>query len=241
LRTAVQSSRGVETALGIDDNIDRKYLEVLAETYQHATSWDTRRQVLAIMADLVPYRDIQKFIPGLTDYRIKEARLHILKYGHGAAVPLKKSPRMRVNEDQLDRFLTFITSSHVVQDLPFGQRYLHLENGQVLENPNVIRAMIPQRIIEQYTQFCKEGDMKPLSPATISRLLTVCAATVHKSRQGLDYIAADGAEAFDDLSALAAKLKDKCVCDGEWFSYCQEALKAGKQYIKTEYKVCLVV
>ncbi|XP_020625817.1 uncharacterized protein LOC110063197 [Orbicella faveolata] len=144
---------------------------------------------------------------------------------------------MRVNEDQLDRFLTFITSSHVVQDLPFGQRYLHLENGQVLENPNVIRAMIPQRIIEQYTQFCKEGDMKPLSPATISRLLTVCAATVHKSRQGLDYIAADGAEAFDDLSALAAKLKDKCVCDGEWFSYCQEALKAGKQYIKTEYKV----
>lgn len=241
LWTAVQSSRGVETALGIEDTIDRKYLEALAETYQHATSWDTRRQVLAIIADLVPYRDIQKFIPGLTDYRIKEARLHIFKYGRGAAVPLRKSPRMRISENQLDHFLTFITSSHVVQDLPFGQRYLHLENGQVLETPNVIRAMIPQRIIEQYTQFCKEVDMKPLSPATISRLLTVCAATVRKSLQGLDYIAADGAKAFDDLSALVVKLKDKCVCDGEWFSYCQEALKAGKQYIKTEYKVCLVV
>ena len=240
LWTAVQSSRGVETALGIEDNIDRKYLEALAETYQHATSWDTRRQVLAIIADLVPYRDIKKFIPGLTDYRIKEARLHILKYGRGATVPLKKSPRMRINENQLDHFLTFITSSHVVQDLPFGQRYLHLENGQVLETPNVIRALIPQRIIEQYTQFCKEVDMKPLSPATISRLLTVCAATVRKSLQGLDYIAADGAKAFDDLSALAVKLKDKCICDGKWFSYCQEALKAGKQYIKTEYKVCLV-
>jgi len=57
----------------------------------------------------------------------------------------------------------------------------------------------------------------------------------------LDYIAADGAKAFDDLSALAVKLKDKCVCDGEWFYYRQEALKAGKQYIKTEYKACLVV
>ena len=240
LWTAVQSSRGVETALGIDDNIDRKYLEALAETYQHATSWNTRRQVLAIIADLVPYRDIQKFIPGVTDYRIKEARHHILKYGRGAAVPLTKSPRIRVNESQLDHFLTFITSSHIVQDLPFGQRYLHLENGKVLETPNVIRAMIPQRIIEQYTQVCKESDMKPLSPATISRLLTVCAATVRKSLQGLDYIAADGAKAFDDLCALAVKLKDRCVCDGEWFSYCQEALKAGKQYIKTEYKVCLV-
>jgi len=132
----------------------------------------------------------------------------MLKYGCGAAVPLKKSPRMRVNEDQLDHFLPFITSSHEVQDLPFGQRYFHLENGQGLENLNVIGAMIPQRIIEQYTQFCKEGDMKPLSPATISRLLTMCAATVRKSLQGLDYIAADGAKTFDDLSALAAKLKD---------------------------------
>ena len=191
------------------------------------------------MADLVLVREIKKFIPGLTDYRVKEARLHILKYGRGAPVPLKKSPRMRVNENQLDHFLTFITSSHVVQDLPFGQRYLNLENGQVLETPNVIRAMIPQRIIEQYTQFCKECDMKPLSPATILRSLCVCAATVRKSlHRGLDYIAADGPKGFDDLAALAAKLKDKRVCGGQWFSFCQEALKAGKQYIKVEYKVC---
>ena len=118
----MQSSQCVETALGMDDNIDRKYLEALVETYQHATSWDTRRQVLAIIADLVPYLDIQKFMRRLTDYRIKEARMHILKYGRSAAVPLTKSPKMRVNESQLDHFLTFITSSHVVQDLPFGKR-----------------------------------------------------------------------------------------------------------------------
>ena len=159
--------------------------------------------------------------------------------------PLKKSPRMRVNEDQLDHFLTFTMSSHihVVQDLPFGQRYLHLENGQVLETPNVIRAMIPQRIIEQYTQFCKEGDMKPLSLTTISRLLTVCAATVRKSIQGLDYIAADGAKAFGDLPALAVKLKKTSACEtGNGFLLSvKKALKAGKQYIKIEYKVCLVV
>ena len=89
LWTAVQSSRGVKTALAIDDNIYRKYLEALVKIYQHATSWDTRRQVLAIMADLVPYRDIQKFLPGLTVYRVREARLHILKCGRGAALPLK--------------------------------------------------------------------------------------------------------------------------------------------------------
>ena len=54
----------------------------------------------------------------------------------------------------LDHFLTFITSLHVIQDLPFGQRYLHLSSGQVLETPNVIRTMIPQRIVKQYVQYC---------------------------------------------------------------------------------------
>lgn len=161
-----------------------------------------------------------------------------MKFGRGAPVPLKKSPRMKVNENQLDHFLTFIMRSNVVQDLPFGQRYLHLENGQVLETLKVIRAMIPQRIIEQYTQLCEECDMKPISPVTISRLLSVCAATVCKSLQGFDYLAADGAKGFDDLAALATKLKDKHACDREWFSYCREAPKAGKQYIKAEYKVC---
>lgn len=79
--------------------------------------------------------------------------------------------------------------------------------------------------------------MKPLSPSTISRLLSVCSATVRKSLQGLDYIAADGAKAFDELAAITVKLADKNVCDRQWVDYCQEALKAGKQYIKVDYKV----
>ena len=116
---------------------------------------------------------------------------------------------MRLDECQLD---DFITSPHVVQDLPFGQRYLQLANGQVLECPNVIRSMIPQRIVMQYTQFCKEDGTKPLSPSTALRILSVCTATVQKSLQGLDYISADGAKAFDDLAGLLTKLK-KHGCD----------------------------
>ncbi|KAK3745389.1 hypothetical protein QZH41_001410 [Actinostola sp. cb2023] len=145
------SSRYVDEALGVSQPAQRKYLEALAETYQNAVSWDTRRQILAIMADLVSYRQIQQFIPGLTEYRFKAARIHLLKHGRGTPVPKEKSPRFRIDENQLDHFLSFITSSHVVQDLPFGQRYLHLANGQVLETPNVIRLMIPQMIIDQYT------------------------------------------------------------------------------------------
>ena len=233
---AIQASQSVEKALGISQPTDRKYLEALAETYQNATSWNTRRQVLGIIADLVPFSQIQKFIPGITEYRFKQARLHIFKYGRGAPVPVQRSPRMRLDECQLDHFLSFITSPHVIQDLPFGQRYFQLANGQVLECPNVIRSMIPQRIVMQYTQFCKEAGTKPLSPSTALRILSVCTATVRKSLQGLDYISADGAKAFDDLAGLLSKLKNH-GCDQLSISSCETALKAGKQYIKTDYKV----
>jgi hypothetical protein len=131
---------------------------------------------------------------------------------------------MKVDESQLDHFLSFITSPHVIQDLPFGQRHLRLENGQILETPNVIRSMIPQRIIDQYTQLCEESGTKPLSPSTLSRILSVCTATVRKSLQGLDYISADGTKGFDDLAELLTKL-GKYGRDQQWIKFCEGALK----------------
>ena len=129
----VQTSKSIDKTLGTSMPAEAQYLTALAETYENASSWDTKRQVLAIMADLLSYRELQKFIPGVTEYRIKIARLHIKRYGRGSPLPESKSPRMKVDECQLDHFLSFITSSHVVQDLPFGQRYLPLSNGQILE------------------------------------------------------------------------------------------------------------
>ena len=231
---ALKSSQSVEKALcaSVQTSADKKYLEALAEAYQNAHSWDTRRQVLSIMADLIPYSVIQQFIPGITEYRIKAARQHEVQHGRGVPVPATKSPRMRVDESQLDHFLCFITSPHVVQDLPFGQRYLFLTNGNILETPNVIRSMIPQRITKQYHQFCSETKFTPFSTSTMLRILSSCTATVRKSLQGLDYFAAEGAKAFDELTALVEKLGDR-----HWVLKCQQLLKEGKQYLKTDYKV----
>ena len=231
---ALKRSQSVEKTLCTANQtpMDQKYLEALAETYQNANSWDTRRQVLSIMADLIPYSVLQQFIPGITDYRIKEARKHAIQHGRGVPLPATKSPRMRVDECQLDHFLSFITSPHVVQDLPFGQRYLYLSNGKVLETPNVIRSMIPQRIIDQYKQFCSEENFTPFSPSTMLRILSSCTATVRKSLQGLDYFAAEGAKAFDDLLQIVGKVGDR-----QWVLRYEQALKEGKQYLKTDYKV----
>ena len=152
---AVQLSMPVEKELGSEESVDRKYLNALAETYKHASSWDTRRQVLSIMADLVPFKRLQRYLPGVTEYRVKMARQHKHAFGRGVPLLSKSSPRMRVDSNQLDHFLTFITSPHIVQDLPFGQKYIKLSTGEVLETFNVIRSMIPERIIMQYTEYCE--------------------------------------------------------------------------------------
>ena len=95
------------------------------------------------MADLLTFKGILNYIPGITEYWFKMVRHHSLQYGQGALPPQARSPRMKVENKQLDHFLTYMTSLHVIQDLPFGQRYLRLSSGKVLETPNVIRTMIP--------------------------------------------------------------------------------------------------
>ena len=75
---ALKTSGEVESAFGVlsGPHPYEKYLKSLSETYQNAASWDTRRQVLSIMADLVPYSVLQRYLPGITEYRVKTARQH---------------------------------------------------------------------------------------------------------------------------------------------------------------------
>ena len=235
---ALKASQSVEKALGIagESDVDKKYLEALAETYNNASSWSTRQQILSVMADLTTLEGIQSFIPSVSEFKFTVARKHKIQYGRGVPLPLQKSPRMRVDKDQLDHFLTFIVSPHVIQDLPFGQRYLHLSSGKVLETPNVIRTMIPQRIVKQYVQYCKETNFTPFGSSTMLRILSCCSATVRKSLHGLDYIAAEGAKGFDELHRILDRLGE-CGLRREMVSQYQKSLKEAKQYLKSDYKV----
>ena len=238
---ALKESKELDAILGanpVSHGVDKKYLKALAETYDNAASWDTRRQILSIMADLAPFEAIQRFLPGLSEYRFKAARLHRIKYGRGVPLPYHRSPRMRVKPIQLDHFLDFITSPHIVQDLPFGQRELKLSSGKVIETPNIIRSMIPERIAAQYHQFCRESNFEPFSRSTMLRVLESCGATVRKSLQGLDYIAAEGAKAFDDLVDVVKKVENEGNCFG-FARMCTEKIQRAKQYIKGDYKVQL--
>lgn len=214
---------------------DNSYLEALTEAYKNAASWDTRRQVLSIMTGVATYREISRHIPGLTQYRYTIANLHRLQYGRAAPVPLHERhvPRLQIDKGQLDHFLAYITSPHIVQDLPFGEKTLKLSSGRVISVPNVIRTMVPQRIAKQYVAYCSETGFVPFSERTMLRILSECTASVRKSLQGLDYIAAEGAKSFDDLSLLINQTANT-VDSG---TALQEKLKAAKLYLKGDYKV----
>ena len=176
------SSSGMNEALGVDklSPSEESYLQALVEAYHNASSLDTRRQVLSIMTGVASFKDISQYIPGLTRYRFTMAKLHQLQFGRGAQVPQQPTTRIRVDLSQLDHFLGFITSPPLVQDLPFGQKHLKLSSGELIEVPNLIRLMIPQRVVQQYKQYCMETNFKPFSESTMLPVLSECSASVRK-------------------------------------------------------------
>ena len=218
---------------------DETLLEALATCYNNADQWDTRRQILSIMADKASFAKIQEWIPGLTRYRFMMASQHILFHGRGVPVP-SPSPRTRmvVPQDKLAHFLDFITSPHIIQDLPFGEKVVTLSTKEVIKIPNVVRNMIPERIVQQYQAYSKETDFTPMSRSTLLRILQVCPASTRKSLQGIDYISSAGAQAFDNLEDVADRLGEMDM-GMSWAKERKQQLKKCKRYLKSDYKVCM--
>ena len=224
-----------------DSTVDSALLKALAECYNNVQHWSTRRQVLSIMADQVTFKQLKHFIPSLTRYRYNIARHHLLLHGRGAVPQVEKNTRIRIPQAKLDHFLSFLTSSNVVQDLPFGEKTLVLSTKAEIKVPNVIRAIIPESIVKQYQSYCKETDFQPMSRSTLCRIMKVCSATVRKSLQGLDYVAADGAQAFDDLVEVVQKLGSDFGKGLSWANDKIDKLKNVKRYLKSDYKVITII
>ena len=73
-------------------------------------------------------------------------------------------------------------------------------------------------MIEQYFKYCSEEGFDPIGRPTLYRILRVREASQRKSLQGLDNVAAAGAEGFDTLHKIVDELKD-CSASAKW---CEE-------------------
>ena len=72
------------------------------------------------------------------------------------------------------------------------------------------------------------------------RVLSECSASVRKSLQGLDYFAAEGARAFDDLAVLVRQISHFGP-GKEWEMTVVHSLKRNKLYLKEDYKVMCIL
>lgn len=147
---------------------------------------------------------------------------------------------MRVSTAQIDHFISLITSAHVIQDLPFGERTITLSSRETIKVPNVIRTMVPERIVKQYLAYCDETGFQALSRSTLLRILNVCAASVRKSLQGLDYISSSGAQAFEDLCKVVEMLGDTGQGMG-WAKQQEIRLRESKRYLKSDSRYIKLV
>ena len=233
IMSSKQNETGSHTCSSV---LDKELMYTLANCYKNANEWDSRRQILSIMADKVSLATIQQWIPGLTSYRFKVARQHAAVHGSGKLVPTNAQTKSFIPEAKLAHFLDFITSSHVIQDLPFGAKTITLSTNEVIQVPNVVRNMIPERIVCQYQKYSAEHDFTPMSRSTLLRILHVCSASTRKSLQGLDYVSCSGAQAFEDLVNVVHQLGENGM-GLTWAKTQKEALKEAKRYLKTDFKV----
>ena len=145
--------------------------------------------------------------------------------------------RFKIDPASLEHALDFITSSHVVSDLPYGEKTLKLTSGETLTIPNQVRSQIPSQIIKHYQQYCLESNFDiPLGERTLYRIISSCSATYRSSMQGLDYFTVDASKGFDTLMELVAVLRDQCIVSSECDALVRSLMRA-KQYLKGTYRV----
>ena len=192
--------------------------ERLVQAYKLADNRHTRLQILSLFVNMFSKSQLQEFIPGISKRQIDEARRHADLRGPGKPSSPPEIRRMRLEATKTDHFLDFISSPSLLQDVSYGTKSLKLDSGEKLLVPAIIRTVIPSRIIKQYQSFCKSVEFKPYSERTLFRILDAC-----------------GVEAFDKLASIVTLLQDNGV-DVSWANAITHDLKAGKRYLKTDYK-----
>ena len=174
-------------------------------------------------------------IPGLSKWQIDQPRRHAAEEGPGRAVVSAPIKRTRLDPVKTNHFVNFIASANFIQDVAYGTKELKLDSGEKITIPNVIRTMMPSRIIKQYISYCQEKEFKPASERPLYRIMGVCAASKEKSLQGLDYFLTEGAQAFKSLERVTVVLEEGGATS-IWGKEAKTIVKEAKRYLKTDFK-----
>jgi hypothetical protein len=152
---------------------ENEVVQKLVTLYQDTSSRTTRLEILSIFSQDYSKSQLKQMMPGVTTWRIDEARKHAALYGAGTTKEIPKTHRTRLNPAKVDHFIDFISQPHFLQDVAFGTRTLKLSNGTTMEIPNVVRTVTSSRLVDLYIATCKENDFEYLGRSTLFSILKV--------------------------------------------------------------------
>ncbi|CAF1387197.1 unnamed protein product [Adineta steineri] len=144
-------------------------LSAIAEAYNNADNPSDRRAVLSIVAKQVNYNLLSSVIPGLTKYRLTEARLFAIESGKSVITEPTSCINVRYSSAQVEHFIDFVLSPHISCNVPFGEKTLRLSSGTEFNVPDTIRSINSTRIIQQYHEYCHQmcASFEPLNPSSL--------------------------------------------------------------------------
>jgi hypothetical protein len=208
------------------------------QAYKNAPTKTLKTQILSLYVCKYPMKRLQELhepYENITEWQIRKARQHAKEHGAGFTVSKVSSHRIRLPEALLSHFIDFVNRPYFHQDVAFGTRKLKLDDGDEITMPNVIRTVTRSTMVSQYLHFCGEQGVKPLSRATLFRILSVREASQQKSLSGVDDTAADGSSGFAKLLEIVDELH-RLGKDKSWSTNMKKSLQDGKRYLKTQYR-----
>ena len=163
-----QSGRTVSGAAEDDSLVSR-----LVTLYNEARSWNTQQQILSLFAGDYSKTELLQLVPGLTKFRIDEARKHAFQTKPGEPIEPPTITRTRLDPTKVDHFVDFVSSPSFLQDVAYGTKTLKLSSGEKIDIPNVVRTVISSRLIQLYQAYCTESGFTPLGRSTLFNILKV--------------------------------------------------------------------
>ena len=121
-----------------------------------------------------------------------------------------------------------------MQDVASGTRSVKLSTGRRGTIPSAVRTVHKTEIIRLYTSACdEEGYMKEKdrpSKGTLGNILSNCPASQRKNLDGLDNVAFEGSDAFDEPISICKSVKN------EELESQMKDLMAGRRYLKGDFR-----
>ena len=124
----------------------------------------------------------------------------------GLSIPKKeKIIRDRMPQEKIQRFLEFLFSCGLLQDVAFGVNKIKFDNGEEQKVANAILMMKYGHTTSFYREICQETSYIPMSDTSLWRVLHSIKSSQRKAFAGLDDVTAAGMNGFQVLINVANK------------------------------------